>query len=102
MAEASISSTSSVKTRKADEQKRNIAMIGHVSNQVAGAKLPSNRQVLKVFFYNMRFVNLSAKESAALTIDAECSFSGNRHAFQHVEKINVRTKYIKCMKIGKC
>lgn len=67
-------SSSSIKTRKADEKKRNIAMIGHVSHQVSGAKLPSNRQVLKVFFYNMRFVNLSAKESAALTIDAVLIF----------------------------
>lgn len=74
MAEASASSASSIKTRKADEQKRNIAMIGHVSNQVVGAKLPSNRQVLQVFFYNIRFVNLSAKDSAKLTIDAVLIF----------------------------
>lgn len=71
---ASTSTTSTVKTRKSEEKLRNIAMIGPVSHQILGAKLPSNRQVLKVFFYNMRFVKLSAKESAKLTIDAALIF----------------------------
>lgn len=61
---------SSVKTRQSDEKKRTITLIGQVSHQIVGAKLPSNRQVLQVFFYNMRFVNLSAKESANLAFDA--------------------------------
>lgn len=63
-----------MKTRKTDEKQRHIAMIGNVSHQIVGAKLPSNRQVLEVFFYNMRFVNLSAKESSLLTIDAVLIF----------------------------
>lgn len=74
MAQASEPSTSSMKTRKADEKQRHIPMIGHISHQIVGAKLPSNRQLLEVFFYNMRFVKLSAKESAALTIDAVLIF----------------------------
>lgn len=74
MAEALDSTASSVTTRKADEQKRQIALIGQVSHQIVGAKLPSNRQVLQVFFYNLRFVNLSAKESARLTLDAVLIF----------------------------
>lgn len=74
MAKALNPTASSVKTRQADEQKRQIALIGHVSHQIVGAKLPSNRQVLEVFFYNMRFVNLSVKESARLTIDAVVIF----------------------------
>lgn len=74
MAKALDSTVSSVKTRKADEKQRQIAFIGNVSHQIVGAKLPSNRQVLEVFFYNMRFVKLASKESARLTIDAVLVF----------------------------
>lgn len=63
-----------MKTRKAVEQQRKIVMIGEVSHQILGAKLPSNRQVLAVFFYNMRFVKMGAKESARLAIDAALIF----------------------------
>lgn len=31
-----------------------IILIDHVENQVVGAKLPSNGQVLKVLFHNLR------------------------------------------------
>lgn len=61
-------------TRQADENIRNIALVGQVSHQIVGAKLPSNRQVLQVFFYNVRYVKLNAKESARLAIDAVCIF----------------------------
>lgn len=71
---ASTSTTSTVKTRKSDEKQRKITLIGQVSHQIVGAKLPSNRQVLEVFFYNMRIVKLNAKESASLTIDAALIF----------------------------
>lgn len=66
--------TSTVKTRKTDEKARKIEIIGFVSHQIVGAKLPSNKQVFEVFFYNMRFVNLDAKESANLGIDAVMIF----------------------------
>lgn len=65
---------STVKTRKGDGKLRKIAMIGDVSHQIVGTKLPSNRQVLEVFFYNMRFVGLDSKESSRLTIDAVLIF----------------------------
>lgn len=74
MAEALDSTASSMKTRKADEKQRQIALIGNVTHQIVGAKLPSNRQVLQVFFYNMRFVKLTSKESASLTTDAVLIF----------------------------
>lgn len=66
---------SSVTTRQADEKKRTILMVGEVSHQILGAKLPSNRQVLQTLFYNMRFVKLVDRyESARLTIDAVLIF----------------------------
>lgn len=57
-------------TRKALEKRQNIYSVGKTSHQIYGAKLPSNRQVLQVFFYNMRFVNLNAKRSALLAVNA--------------------------------
>lgn len=63
-------STSRLITRKAIENLKKVDLIGNVSHQINGAKLPSNRQVLQVLFYNMRFVDLTAKQSAKLTIDA--------------------------------
>lgn len=66
--------TSNIQTRNADEKLRNIALIGNVSHQIMGAKLPSNRQIFQVFFYNMRFAKLSAKNSAELAIDAALIF----------------------------
>lgn len=65
---------SSVTTRQADEAKRTIKIIGDVSHQIVGAKLPSNKQVLQMFFYHTRFVNLNVKESANLVIDAVLIF----------------------------
>lgn len=70
------SSVSSVSTRKSVEQLQSIDMIGKTQHQIIGAKLPSNRQVLQVFFYNLRFVDRNqqsdakAKNSAKLSIDA--------------------------------
>lgn len=45
-----------------------IYLLGHEYAQIFGSKLPSNKQVLCVFFYNHRTVNLTIRESAALTI----------------------------------
>lgn len=63
-------STSTVSTRHATQAIRNIELVGDVSHQIIGAKLPSQRQVLEVMFFNMRFVYLKARESARLTINA--------------------------------
>lgn len=71
---SSSSTTSTVNTRKADEKLRKIALVGNVSHQIVGAKLPSNKQILEIFFYNIRFVKLDAKQSAQLAIDAALIF----------------------------
>lgn len=67
-------SPSTVTTCKADEKLRKIVMVGQCSHQILGAKLPSNRQILQVFFFNMRFVKLNARESARLAVDATLIF----------------------------
>lgn len=46
-------------------------MVGEVNHQMTGAKLPSNRQVLAVLFFNIREVKLTVSESANLVI-REC------------------------------
>lgn len=51
--------------------KQNVFLIGVPSHQINGAKLPSNRQVLAVLFYNIREVKLTVSESANLVI-REC------------------------------
>ena len=45
-----------------------VSLVGYISIQIIGAKLSSKRQALNVFFYNLRVVKLTAKESAALAI----------------------------------
>lgn len=69
--------TSRLVTRSSD-QLRFVESIGHVSHLISGAKLPSNRQILKVFFYNMRFVHFGrhncSKQSAQLAVDAAIIF----------------------------
>lgn len=51
-----------------------IFLIGSQITQIHGSKLPSNGQVLSVFFYNMRTVNLTTRESAALAVRECCIF----------------------------
>lgn len=51
-----------------------IYLIGSQITQIQGSKLPSNRQVLSVFFYNMRTVNLTTKESVTLPMRECCIF----------------------------
>lgn len=52
----------------------NLYLIGSETSQISGSKLPSNRQVLQVFFYNIRCVNLTVRESARLAIDETVIF----------------------------
>ncbi len=61
---SSSSGSSSQKLRK----DFHVCLVGYISNQIVGAKLPSNRQVLRVFFYNVRVVKLTTKESEILVI----------------------------------
>lgn len=53
-------------TKKRLREDTKVFLIGHTQHQIVGAKLPSNRQVLSVFFHNMREFNISAKESARI------------------------------------
>lgn len=76
-------SSSSITTRKSVENLHKIDLIGTTLHQITGAKLPSNRQVLQVMFYNMRFVKLNARQSAKLAIDAA-------EIFWHQARIPVR------------
>lgn len=45
-----------------------IYLVGSAEVNISGAKLPSVRQVLRVFFYNTRAVKLDSRESARLVI----------------------------------
>lgn len=51
--------------------KKSIFLVGDLNYQITGAKLPSNRQVLAVLFFNIREVKLSVSESANLVV-REC------------------------------
>lgn len=57
----------SLKLRK-DEH---IFLIGFKKTQILGSKLPSLKQVFKVFFFNLRTVKLNIRESANFVI-REC------------------------------
>lgn len=67
---SSQSDTSLIRTRKSNQSLNYIPLVGNVSHQIMGAKLPSIRQILQTFFYNMHYVHLNAKQSATLTLDA--------------------------------
>jgi len=45
-----------------------IYLIGDDANQIIGSKLPSNMQVLKVLFYNLRKVKLNVRKSCSLVL----------------------------------
>lgn len=92
---------STKKTRKSEEKSRAIALIGNVAHQIVGAKLPSNRQVLQVLFYNMRYVKLSSKESGELVIDAALIF-WNQARIPTRERSKCVNKLIKLYDEWKC
>lgn len=56
--------SSNIHTRAKDH----IFLIGHSSHQITGSKLPSNHQVLKTLFYNLRSVGLPLRNAANLTL----------------------------------
>ena len=41
-----------------------VFLINDIKHQIVGNKLPTKKQVSKVFFFNMRRLNLSARERA--------------------------------------
>ncbi|XP_053977478.1 uncharacterized protein LOC128875689 [Hylaeus volcanicus] len=53
-----------METRSSDK----LFILNYYEQQIVGAKLPSNGQVLRVLFYNMRKVKLDLKTSATLVI----------------------------------
>lgn len=65
---------SSVQTCQETVNLFNAEFIGRISHQITGAKLPSNRQLMQVLFYNMRFVDRQLRSSARLAIDAALIF----------------------------
>lgn len=76
-------------------QKSAIYLIGYSSQQMTGSKLPSNLQVLKSLFYNMREVGLDLKEAARLTMQeviifwekARLPYQMLKHCIPKVEKL---------------
>lgn len=65
---SSTASTSHACSGSSSRQKEMVYLIGHMSHQITGSKLPSNCQVLRCLFYNMRHVKLNIREAARLTI----------------------------------
>ena len=51
--------------------KKTIYLVRAANHQITGAKLPSNRQILAVMFFNIREVKFTVSESANLVI-REC------------------------------
>lgn len=47
-----------------------IFLVGHVSNSISGSKLPSKRQVLSMYFFNVRNRGIDRKSSALIVADA--------------------------------
>lgn len=52
----------------ATRQKEKLYLLEHDESQIIGAKLPSNGQVLRVLFYNLRKVKLNLRSSAHLVV----------------------------------
>jgi hypothetical protein len=60
-----------------------IFLIGSFTSQIIGNKLPSKKEVLKVFFFNLRQVKLNVQDSARLAV---------REMFVFWEKARVPTQ----------
>lgn len=69
-----MSSSDEEPQRKCLRKDSNLYLIGCIDHQILGAKLPSNRQVLSVYFYNTKVVRLSRSESASLVADEVAIF----------------------------
>lgn len=48
--------------------RNNVYLLGNECSQITGSKLPSIKQTLLVFFYNLRVVKLNIRESARLAV----------------------------------
>lgn len=82
--------------------KNSIYLVGSIDFNIVGSKLPSNRQVLSVFFYNVRVVKLKTRESASLVIrevmifweKARIPIKQNQHCISKVLKIYDEWRYL--------
>lgn len=83
---SSTASTSLARSGLSSRQKEMVYLIGHMSHQITGSKLPSNCQVLRSLFYNIRQVKLNTREAARLTIQEVVIFW---------EKAKIPTKHFK-------
>jgi len=48
--------------------RNNVYLLGNECSQITGGKLPSIKQALLVFFYNLRVVKLNIRKSARLAV----------------------------------
>lgn len=64
----STSSSTPATSGATSRQRDKIFLIGYMSHQITGSKLPSNGQVLRCLFYNKRQVKLETRDAARLTI----------------------------------
>lgn len=78
----SLKATPSMSSRQKDK----IFLIGYACHQITGSKLPSNCQVLRSLFYNMRYVKLNLRDAARLTIQEVLLFW---------QKSNIQTRHLK-------
>ena len=76
---SSSTATSGVSSRQKDK----IFLIGYLSHQITGSKLPSNKQVLRSLFYNKRQVKLETKDAAI------------QEVILFWEKAKIHTKHLK-------
>lgn len=61
-------------TRRSLRESKYIFLIVYSLNQIVDSKLPSNKQVLSVLFFNMREVKLNLHHSATLVIQETIIF----------------------------
>lgn len=66
-----MASTSKKRLRSSDDD---VFLVGKCNSEIVGAKLPSIKQVLQVFFYQIRHEKLNAKESAGIAVDLAIPF----------------------------
>lgn len=84
-------------TSKVLREKDKIFLIGNDAHQIIGSKLPSNKQVLQVLFFNMRKVKLNLRQSAKIIIysRSSCVLAKNEDSNQGKTSVCRRAEIIK-------
>lgn len=99
-------SSESESPRKRVRNDNDIYLIGSIEHQIIGRKLPSNRQVLSVYFYNTRVAKLNEQESAKLVADEVSIFYAKARiptALSHnnlLKVIRLKNEYREVQKIA--